>query len=347
MVTATTTSTTTGVTIVLRALFLALLIALVLPALALADDAPAAVLDPPALEQPSPAADGPPAEQPTPAEPVPAAEEPAPPVVEPEPTAPPATGTSEPATEAPAEPVIPPESEVVPVPPPATPPDVVITTPELVATPAVPPSNPPAKLLPVVVIPPSNADAVPGRLAGAVAPAPVGIPPAAPPTQAVTLAAGTDTPVVASPAPEQGRARPSDAAVQGLLTQKSALPQNLFSLDLNAKQARSPVAPVAATTIERGPGMALGEEGESTLFSESASAPIGTVGSGSSLLAVLAGYVLPGVGGPPASTLIMFVLVGLIVAIARAPRPQLSERLHLGALLGAASGHGLAVCRPG
>ncbi len=55
----------------------------------------------------------------------------------------------------------------------------------------------------------------------------------------------------------------------------------------------------------------------------------------------------PAVGGPPATTLIMFVLVGLIVAIARAPRPQLSERLWSGSLMGAASGHGLAVCRPG
>jgi hypothetical protein len=43
----------------------------------------------------------------------------------------------------------------------------------------------------------------------------------------------------------------------------------------------------------------------------------------------------------------MFILVGLIVAIARAPRPQLSERAHDGALLGAARGHGLVVCRPG
>ena len=93
-------------------------------------------------------------------------------------------------------------------------------------------------------------------------------------------------------------------------------------------QGRSPVAPVGATAIERGPGMPFGEESHSTLFSESVAAPIGAVGSGSSLLAVLAGYVLPGVGGPPASTLIMFILVGLIVAIARAPRPQLSERAH-------------------
>ncbi len=62
---------------------------------------------------------------------------------------------------------------------------------------------------------------------------------------------------------------------------------------------------------------------------------------------MLAGYVLPGVAGPPATSIIMFILVGLVVGMARAPRPQLSERLHLGGLLGARSGHGLAVCRPG
>ena len=85
----------------------------------------------------------------------------------------------------------------------------------------------------------------------------------------------------------------------------------------------------------------------SALFAETIGAPIGAIASGSSLLAVLAGYVLPGVAGPPATSIIMFILVGLIVGLARAPRPQLSERLHLGGLLGARSGHGLAVCRPG
>ena len=103
---------------------------------------------------------------------------------------------------------------------------------------------------------------------------------------------------------------------------------------------------MAPTAIPAGLGT-LGDQGASALFSEAVEAPIGTISSGSSLLAVLAGYVLPGVGGPPASTLIMFVLVGLIVAIARAPRPQLSERAFAGALLGAASGHGLGVQRPG
>ena len=110
----------------------------------------------------------------------------------------------------------------------------------------------------------------------------------------------------------------------------AARPSARRCFTLDPQQVRSPVAPVGATTIERGPGMPFGEESGSALFSESVAAPIGTVGSGSSLLAVLAGYVLPGVGGPPASTMVMFILVGLIVAIARALRPQLSERAHDG-----------------
>ena len=69
--------------------------------------------------------------------------------------------------------------------------------------------------------------------------------------------------------------------------------------------------------------------------------------AGSSLLAVLAGYVLPGGGGAPASTLVLFIVLGLILGIGYAARPQISERVALGRLLGAATGHGLAVCRPG
>ena len=343
MVTKTTTSTTVGLSGVLRALILALLIALVVPALAMADDAPAGILDPPTLESPDPAAEAPPAEQPAPAETAPVGEDTSggtAPAVEPEPTAPPAATTPDPVAEVPVEPA--PATEVVPVPAPVAPPDVAITTPELVATPVVGPDAAAPKLLPVVVIPPASADMVPGRISDAVASVPGSVNAAAALTSSITLAAATDTPAEAiggtrdaDPAP------PSPAVVSGLLTQNAALHQNLLTLDPDRG------GPVVATAIERGPGMPFGEEGRSALFSESVAAPVGSVTSGSSLLAVLAGYVLPGVGGPPASTLIMFVLVGLIVALARAPRPQLSERLHVGALLGAASGHGLAVCRPG
>ena len=76
-------------------------------------------------------------------------------------------------------------------------------------------------------------------------------------------------------------------------------------------------------------------------------APPGAAPAGSSLLSVLAGYVLPGVSGPPASTLVLFIVVGLILGVSYAACPQLSERLAPGNLLGASTGHRLAVRRPG
>jgi hypothetical protein len=195
-----------------------------------------------------------------------------------------------------------------------------------------------------VTVPPAGADP-PARPSPAAPPSVAAA--SIPPPTSITLAAATDAPAPtrAEPAAAAAPPRRSEAAVSGLLTRNAPLHQNLMALDPD--RGHSPVAPVDATAIERGPGTAFGEEGGSTLFSESVSVPFGSVSSGSSLLAVLAGYVLPGVGGPPASTIVMFILVGLIVAIARAPRPQLSERAHDGALLGAARGHGLVVCRPG
>ena len=50
-------------------------------------------------------------------------------------------------------------------------------------------------------------------------------------------------------------------------------------------------------------------------------APEGVATGGSSLLAVLAGYILPGSGPAPPATLMMLVLLGLILAAVYAPRP--------------------------
>ncbi|MGE3141480.1 MAG: hypothetical protein AB7O53_18685, partial [Thermoleophilia bacterium] len=75
-------------------------------------------------------------------------------------------------------------------------------------------------------------------------------------------------------------------------------------------------------------------------------APEGSAPPGASLLEVLAGYMLPG-SGPPATSIIFLVLLGTLLAAVYAPRPQASERIHLLGLLGASSGHGMAVRRPG
>lgn len=76
-------------------------------------------------------------------------------------------------------------------------------------------------------------------------------------------------------------------------------------------------------------------------------APQNAAPAGSSLLAVLASYILPGSGPAPPSTLMMLVLLGLVLAAVFAPRLAGSERIWLSGLLAPSLGHGLAVRRPG
>jgi hypothetical protein len=103
-------------------------------------------------------------------------------------------------------------------------------------------------------------------------------------------------------------------------------------------------APPAATTIDDSTPAAFDAE---ALAGPRLVAPFGAAPTGSSsLLAVLAGYVLPGSGAPP-TTLILLVLVGMLLAALYSPRPQLSERVVALGLLAPRSGHGKAVCRPG
>jgi hypothetical protein len=77
--------------------------------------------------------------------------------------------------------------------------------------------------------------------------------------------------------------------------------------------------------------------------------PAGGIGfGGSSLLAVLAGYVLPGGGTMPGSTLFLFLMqLGLLALVAVAPRNRGFERVVALGLLRARAGHEMAVRRPG
>jgi hypothetical protein len=77
--------------------------------------------------------------------------------------------------------------------------------------------------------------------------------------------------------------------------------------------------------------------------------PAGGVGfGGSSLLAVLASYVLPGGGTMPGSTLFLFLMqLGLLALVAVAPRSRGFERVVALGLLRARPGHEMAVRRPG
>jgi len=126
------------------------------------------------------------------------------------------------------------------------------------------------------------------------------------------------------------------------LATRAVHPDQLISLD----PGRDALGPMAGQ--ERSLPSALDEAipGDPGL-TQHLVAPAGSPQSGSSLLAVLAGYVLPGSGAPPASTIMMLVLLGLVMAAIYAPRPQGSERLYLSGLLGPRAGHGMAVRRPG
>ena len=294
-------------------------VAMLLPSLAMADTASAGEVvttaPAPPTDTTTPAADQPAA--PAPSD-TPVTEAPAGPPTTEAPAPPPST----------TDPTTPPEAEATPAPAPAP-----VATDPAAGTPSALPGSPDA---PKAVVEP---DKVP--LAALVADhGPAVLP--APTTKISVDASVPDAPVAAKPTAIAPRHRtPPPAHVS---TSSAALHQDIFTLDPSRTRAVAAVP----STIERVKGMPLaGRIAEPTLFAETAVAAVGGIRSGSSLLSVLAGYVLPGVGGPPATTIVLFMLVGLIVGLARAPRPQLSERLHLGGLVGARPGHGLAVCRPG
>ena len=109
-------------------------------------------------------------------------------------------------------------------------------------------------------------------------------------------------------------------------------------------------APSVAAPTRRAEGPAdFGLAAETTFpFDVHLEAQGGPAPVGSSLLAVLASYVLPGGGSLPIqSTLFLFVQLAVILAFALAPRPGSGERLVLWGLLRPQAGHRLAVRRPG
>ena len=75
-------------------------------------------------------------------------------------------------------------------------------------------------------------------------------------------------------------------------------------------------------------------------------APGGPAPAGSSLLAVLASYVLPG-SGIPATTLLLFVQLAVILAACLAPRSGIGERIHAPGLFGPRHGYRTVLARPG
>ena len=160
------------------------------------------------------------------------------------------------------------------------------------------------------------------------------------PQAPVTLPKTPEGPVAAAvaatapdPAPAAARTEPPPPVGPGL---------NTFSFDASG-QAVQPITPPAPPAP-----MAFGHEVQPPEnMTVELVAPEGVATGGSSLLAVLAGYILPGSGPAPPATLMMLVLLGLILAAVYAPRMAGSERIWLSGLLGPSTEHGLAVRRPG
>jgi hypothetical protein len=346
----------------LRVLVIGVLLALAVPAMAMADDSAAgstAVMDPPAVVADNPATASNPASEATPAAgdtttPAPPEDATPAPVVEPPaafPADPPAAQTpvddgpvvepplvdvpSPPAVEAP---VVPPLSTDNPLVPdgPVLAPSLPELAPTLLAAPDAPAVRP---LSPVdVVLPPP-------------APRPTGASPTlgAPPTPpALSVGVAPDAPVTIVP-DLPATAAPADPQDPDLAVPAGfGSPSSILSGPFEGLTPTSTAAPPSVRVSDATPpGGALGP-GDVSPFSPRFDAVGGPVPVGSSLLAVLASYVLPGGGPVPgSSTLLLLLQLAVILAALVAPRPALRERLVLWGLLGARRGHRLAVCRPG
>jgi hypothetical protein len=164
---------------------------------------------------------------------------------------------------------------------------------------------------------------------------------AATPQQAtVTLPTGPEdqvTPAVAATAPDA-----APPAKHPVAPAAPAPDLEHFTLDPSGPAVQQITAPARPDPVAFGHEAQPPENLTVELVTPQVAAP-----AGSSLLAVLASYILPGSGPVPPATFMMLVLLGLILAVAYAPRPGGSERIWLSGLLGPGSGHDPAVRRPG
>jgi hypothetical protein len=204
------------------------------------------------------------------------------------------------------------------------------TEPDAPATEAAPDGHaqtivlPGVSTLPVSLKPPA-ADRTVSADPPAAAPAPT-LTPIAPPS------APPDPPALAA-APARPRAGPANAPP------RSDLVEALGGVDRPASPALT-----IAQQIDPAPGVSAEDEGGNpfaTLDAVGGPAP-----AGSSLLAVLASYVLPG-GGLPTSTLLFFVQLAVILAAFYAPRSGIGERIHALGRLGPRLGYRTVLARPG
>ena len=105
-------------------------------------------------------------------------------------------------------------------------------------------------------------------------------------------------------------------------------------------------APPTRSDAAGRPAVDRGDRSGDNPFAEFA-APGGSVPAGSSLLAVLASYVIPGGGSLPGTTMFFLVQLAVILAAFVAPRAGLGERALALGRLGPRSGYRTVLARPG
>jgi hypothetical protein len=173
--------------------------------------------------------------------------------------------------------------------------------------------------------------------------------PAAAKTAAVVGGVAPDSPTAGLTAKADSPVAPTPPAAREAPAAQADLAGSGFAPALGALEPRRAVAPAPVTARPDAPTPAelAAERDGHNPFATSVGMPGGPAPAGSSLLSVLASYVLPGGGSLPASTLFLFVQLAVILAACFAPRPGASERLVASGLLGARAGHRLAVARPG
>jgi hypothetical protein len=110
--------------------------------------------------------------------------------------------------------------------------------------------------------------------------------------------------------------------------------------------SRASTAPTRRTDLAGPPGPEAQAPGDNP-FSEAWDAVGGPMPAGSSLLAVLASYVIPGGGALPTTTLLFFVQLAVILAACCAPRLGRGELALALARLGPRSGYRTVLARPG
>lgn len=314
------------------AILLALLIALLVPSLA-AGQAEAPVAEPPPIaDAPPPPADEPapvpadeapppeqaPAEEPAPAEPVPppTSEQPAP-----------APAPVEP--EQPAPSPVPVDEGPAPAPAPAEETPLPTTVPVLPVSPDSLKGKGEAVLGPVVVA--GGGDPL-KTVPTLVAAKTLGGPSAPPdPVSLTALGRPADPPSASGAAADDaGPAPPAPGRVEAALA------------------LLEPSAPITAPTRRDAAPGALSGGGDGTSAFDQLVSPLGPAPAGaSSLLAVLASYVLPGGGALPTSILILFVQLAVILAAFAAPRLRPGELALALGRLGPRSGYRTVLARPG